>query len=131
MSTANDIQVGGQHYKVKTIQPWDYIAANGLGYFDCNIVKYVTRWRVDDADIAEERARLAHTPDWCTYKIVANGRAANKANYWLARNKLTGQIGFARDYVCMFTGKQAIHADTGKPFADVKHGNEAKETAAA
>jgi DNA modification methylase len=30
-----------------------------------------------------------------------------------------------------FTGKQAIHADTGKPFAEVTHGNEAKETAAA
>ena len=52
MSTANDTQVGGQHYKVKTNQPWDYIAANGLGYFEGNIVKYVTRWRdkggVDD-----------------------------------------------------------------------------------
>lgn len=28
-----------------------------------------------------------------------------------------------------FTGKQAIHADTGKPFAEVTNGNEAKETA--
>ena len=52
MSTANDTQVGGQHYKAKTIQPWDFIAANGLGYFEGNIVKYVSRWRdkggVDD-----------------------------------------------------------------------------------
>jgi len=30
-----------------------------------------------------------------------------------------------------FTGKQAIHAETGKPFAEVTNGNEAKETAAA
>lgn len=30
-----------------------------------------------------------------------------------------------------FTGKQAIHEDTGKPFAEVTNGNEAKETAAA
>lgn len=42
---ANDTQVGGQHYKAKTIQPWDFIAANGLGYFEGNIVKYVSRWR--------------------------------------------------------------------------------------
>ena len=42
MSTANNTQVGGQHYKAKAIQPWDFIAANGLGYFD---VKYVSRWR--------------------------------------------------------------------------------------
>lgn len=27
-----------------------------------------------------------------------------------------------------FTGKQAIHADTGKPFAEVTHGNETTET---
>ncbi len=52
MTTANEIQVGGQHYKTKAIQPWDYIAANQLGYFEGNIVKYVSRWRdkggVDD-----------------------------------------------------------------------------------
>lgn len=45
LSSANDTQVGGQHYKAKTIQPWDFIAANGLGYFEGNIVKYVSRWR--------------------------------------------------------------------------------------
>lgn len=44
-TTANDTQVGGDHYKSKTIQPWDYIAANNLGYFEGNIVKYVSRWR--------------------------------------------------------------------------------------
>jgi len=52
MSEANKIQVAGSHYKAKTIQPWDYIAANELGYFEGNIVKYVSRWRdkggVDD-----------------------------------------------------------------------------------
>ena len=45
MSTANEIQIGGDHYKEKTIQPWDFIAANELGYFEGNIVKYVSRWR--------------------------------------------------------------------------------------
>lgn len=42
---ANDTQVGGTHYKDKAIQPWDYIAANELGYFEGNIIKYVSRWR--------------------------------------------------------------------------------------
>ena len=50
--SANETQVGGAHYKDKAIQPWDYIAANELGYFEGNIVKYVSRWRdkggVDD-----------------------------------------------------------------------------------
>jgi hypothetical protein len=52
VAKANENQVGGQHYKGKAIQPWDFIAANELGYFEGNIVKYVSRWRdkggVDD-----------------------------------------------------------------------------------
>ena len=43
--SANEQQVSGNHYKTKTIQPWDYIAANELGYFEGNVVKYVSRWR--------------------------------------------------------------------------------------
>ena len=42
---ANDNQVSGTHYKHKDIQPWDYIAANKLGYFEGNVVKYVSRWK--------------------------------------------------------------------------------------
>ena len=45
MESANQTQVGGTHYKSKAIQPWDYIAANELGYFEGNIVKYVSRWK--------------------------------------------------------------------------------------
>lgn len=41
----NDMQVGGGHYMTKAIQPWDYIAANNLGYFAGNVVKYVSRYQ--------------------------------------------------------------------------------------
>jgi len=55
--TANNEQVGGSHYKSKAIQPWDYIAANSLGYFEGNIIKYVSRWQekggVDDLKKAQ------------------------------------------------------------------------------
>jgi hypothetical protein len=51
-----------------------------------------------------------HSIDWSTYKIVANGRAQNKANYWLVRNNKTGQIGFARDYVYMRENRPELHA---------------------
>jgi len=44
-TTANETQIGGDHYKAKSIQPWDFIAANQIGYFEGNIVKYVSRWR--------------------------------------------------------------------------------------
>lgn len=42
---ANDVQPGGDHYKNKQIQPWDYIAANNIGFFEGNAIKYLTRWR--------------------------------------------------------------------------------------
>lgn len=39
------VQEGGSHYKDMKIQPAEYIHANGLGYFEGNVVKYVSRWR--------------------------------------------------------------------------------------
>ena len=42
--SANDKQIGGKHYQ-QAIQPWDYVAANNLGYFEGNVVKYVSRWK--------------------------------------------------------------------------------------
>lgn len=44
VSDVNEKQVGGTHYKT-AIQPWDYIAANNIGYFEGNVIKYVSRWR--------------------------------------------------------------------------------------
>jgi hypothetical protein len=38
-----DRQVGGDHYKRFTIQPVEYIRKNNLGWFEGNVVKYVTR----------------------------------------------------------------------------------------
>ena len=45
MTTANEKQVGGDHYRTKTIQPWDFIIANGLPFLEGNVVKYVCRHR--------------------------------------------------------------------------------------
>ena len=41
--TPNDVQVGGEHYKSQTIQPWDAINAWGLGFLGGNVVKYMAR----------------------------------------------------------------------------------------
>lgn len=37
-------QVGGNHYLDMPIQPFDIIEANGLGFFQGNIIKYVMRY---------------------------------------------------------------------------------------
>lgn len=41
----HDIQIGGNHYKDFAIQPADYIRKNGLGWYEANAVKYVSRHR--------------------------------------------------------------------------------------
>jgi hypothetical protein len=45
------------HYKTLKIEPIEYIEANGLGFCEGNIVKYVSRWKqkngLDDLRKAE------------------------------------------------------------------------------
>jgi hypothetical protein len=43
--SALDIQVAGDHYKSRRIQPIEYIHANNLNFCEGSIVKYITRWR--------------------------------------------------------------------------------------
>lgn len=42
--TANDKQIGGEHYKGKH-EVWDFITANQLDYLEGNVIKYVARNR--------------------------------------------------------------------------------------
>ena len=54
---ALDVQVAGSHYKKHGIQPVEYIHTNKIGYFEGNVIKYVTRWR-DKGGIADlEKAK--------------------------------------------------------------------------
>lgn len=54
---ALETQVGGDHYKTKAIQPVEYIHANGLGFCEGNVVKYVSRWRDKNGLKDLEKAR--------------------------------------------------------------------------
>lgn len=44
MSSPFTRQEGGDHYQLP-IQPVEYIYANNIGYFEGNVIKYVTRWK--------------------------------------------------------------------------------------
>jgi hypothetical protein len=51
------VQVSGDHYKKHGIQPVEYIHTNKIGYFEGNVIKYVTRWR-DKGGVADlEKAK--------------------------------------------------------------------------
>ena len=50
-------QVAGNHYKELAIQPVEYVYRNNVGFFEGNVIKYVTRWRekggLDDLEKAK------------------------------------------------------------------------------
>ena len=55
--SALDRQVAGDHYKDLPIQPAEYIYANAMGYFEGNVVKYVSRWRKKNGLADLEKAK--------------------------------------------------------------------------
>lgn len=57
MTNALDKQVAGDHYKTLAIQPVEFIYANGIGYFEGNVIKYVTRWRQKNGIADLEKAK--------------------------------------------------------------------------
>lgn len=44
-TSALSVQQGGGHYKGMAIQPVEYIHANGLGFCEGSVVKYISRWK--------------------------------------------------------------------------------------
>ena len=50
-------QVAGNHYKDLPIQPVEYIYANGIGYFEGNVIKYISRWRKKNGIADLEKAK--------------------------------------------------------------------------
>lgn len=59
--SVNDIQHGGDHYKNRAIQPWDYVIANEMGYLEGTIVKYITRYK--DKNGVEDLMKARHFLD--------------------------------------------------------------------
>ncbi|MBU0593330.1 MAG: DUF3310 domain-containing protein [Gammaproteobacteria bacterium] len=50
-------QVGGDHYKNMTIQPVEYIHANGIAFCEGCVIKYVSRWRSKNGIADLKKAR--------------------------------------------------------------------------
>lgn len=43
--SANDIQIGGDHYRKRPIQTWDFIVTNNMNFLQGSIIKYVVRYQ--------------------------------------------------------------------------------------
>lgn len=63
MTTARDIQVGGNHYRSKTVQPWDAMeswmsAEQFEGFLRGNVIKYLARY--SDKNGVEDLRKAQH-----------------------------------------------------------------------
>jgi len=54
-------QVGGDHYRQRSIQPWDVWAEYGMNAFEGAVLKYLLRWR--DKGGVEDLKKARHTLD--------------------------------------------------------------------
>lgn len=56
--SALETQISGSHYKKLAIQPIEYTVANGLGFIEGNIIKYITRHK--DKNGADDIRKIIH-----------------------------------------------------------------------
>jgi hypothetical protein len=68
-------QVAGSHYKDLPIQPVEFIHANAIGYFEGNVIKYVSRWRKKNGMADLEKAK-----HYIELLIELENRNAGKTN---------------------------------------------------
>lgn len=61
MTPALATQEGGDHYKSMPIQPVQFIHANGIGYMEGNVIKYVSRWKTKNG--VEDLRKARHYLD--------------------------------------------------------------------
>ena len=70
--TALARQEGGQHYKDMAIQPFEYIHANGIGFAEGCVIKYVSRWRAKGG--VEDLKKARHFLDLLIEAEAEGGR---------------------------------------------------------
>ena len=82
-------QIGGNHYTTMSIQPAEFILANGIGKYEGDVIQYVTRWRskggIEDLKKAQQSIQIiidyhqATVPDDHTKALQAAEQAQKEA----------------------------------------------------
>ena len=82
-------QIGGNHYTSMSIQPAEFILANGIGKYEGDVIQYVTRWKskggIEDLKKAQQSIQIiidyhqATVPDDHTKAVQAAEQAQKEA----------------------------------------------------
>jgi hypothetical protein len=115
-SRVNDNQVGGTHYKT-AIQHWDFVAQYGLGYFEGQVTKYVTRWRkkggVQDLRKAKHFLdKLNELAAHAGYVAQTSAQVRQPPEFTVAEYCLANQLGPTESKVVELMAEWARTSDT-------------------
>ena len=82
-------QIGGNHYTSMSIQPAEFILANGIGKYEGDVIQYVTRWKskggIEDLKKAQQSIQIiidyhqSTVPDDHTKAVQAAEQAQKEA----------------------------------------------------
>lgn len=92
-TSANDRQVGGDHYQKKEYQHWDWVCDINLHYLLACATKYVARWR--DKNGIQDLEKATHYLDKAVEREVAAclpPSAPMNSGGWRATLRFTDQL---------------------------------------
>ncbi len=116
MTNPNDRQVGGDHYQ-SGYQPWDLFEDYGIGYMECNVIKYVARWR-NKGKPEEDIGKADHYLDKLIDLHANRGRVAKAhvplevIDSFCSQNNLTINEKAVIQMMCCWSGR--IHLSSAK-----------------
>lgn len=96
----NTHQVGGEHYGGGAVQHWDYAVANGLGYLEGQITKYLSRWRRKGG--VQDLEKALHYADKLAETFTSWGRLNREAGEPRLVEEMTKLYGLTRPERAVF-----------------------------
>jgi hypothetical protein len=98
MSGANKMQIGGTHYKT-TYEHWDLVPDVGMGYFDGQATRYITRWRKKEGMKDLQKAlhyvnkmielRISHPAEYWPIRFHNDANFHARISRYVEANQLT------------------------------------------
>lgn len=101
--SANDTQVGGNHYKGKRFQPWDWDKF-GIGTFEMDILHYVTRQKAGKQDLE----KAVHYVEKLQEEYVRYGRR-NRINLMLRSALLAPMKEYCDEWKMVRYQRRIVH----------------------
>jgi hypothetical protein len=84
--SANDRQVGGDHYQNPIMQHWDFVTLTGIGYLEANSTKYLTRYKKTKTSQADVQKALHYVEK--LIEVAAQVRDARRNMRWIRQETL-------------------------------------------